>query len=221
MVSAFGIILYGISFIGSFSLGYILLRTAFPEKQKLLPSQKLEYGYAIGVPIIILSSIFGEKYFFFVFAFLSVLLFAIALAKRLSLKEADFVAREQVKRKIIIPEKALTKEEREALKTGQPLPGRTQRQTVTQAQPQKRIVASQIQPVNEVRKGQVFIEGNNNILSQVEANTATANDESKEKAKRAILDRLKMLAKDVKKSEPLEREKNSNDDMQIEDLNFE
>ena len=63
MVSAFGLMIYGISFVGSFSLGYLILRTAFPEKQKLLSSKKMQYGYLIGIPIIVLSSVFGESYF--------------------------------------------------------------------------------------------------------------------------------------------------------------
>lgn len=220
MISAFGLVIYGLSMVGSFSLGYLLLRTAFPEKQKLLGSKKLGYGYAIGTPIILVSSIFGESYFFFVFAFITISLFTMALGKRLSFKEDDFVSLEKIKRREIVPEKALTKEEKQAIREGRSLQVETK--TPVFEQPKKKIVASDIFAVNDPNRRQVFKESNANIesISNIESvSKKIESNDPKEKEKKAILERLKKLAKNVTESEPLEKEKD--DDLTIEGLELE
>ncbi len=221
----FILIIYGITFIGSFSLGYLILRTAFPEKQKLLPSKKLIYGYLIGVPIIIISSAFGENYFFFIFTFISVLIFTLALGKRLSLKEEDFVKLKKIKKQEIVPEKALTREEKIAINNKVSIknttaPKTTNSKTVFNA-PNKRISASPIIAINDSKenndsKEHIFKDDNTNMSNLIDEKKVFKN--VKEKEKKEILERLKKIAKDIKKSEPLE---NDDDNMKIEDLQFE
>lgn len=216
-LSSFGLIMYALAFLGSFSLGYLLLRTAFPGKQKMLLSEKLQFGYIIGAPLIVISSIFGEQYFFFVFTFLSVLVFAIAYTKRISFKEDDYVALEKIEKKSFIPEKGLTKEEQQASAEGRPMPGRVQRQPAPVPQT-KRIVATEIKPINISPKEQVFKE--NKPIIQSNNAGAPIQDNVKEKAE--ILKRLKSLGKEVKKAKDNGKViEETNDDFKIEDLDLE
>jgi len=109
---------YGLVIIGSFSVGYGVLRAAFPAKQALKASKKLVQSYALGIAIfgpgIVLAVLISDPVFFVVSGILFAVAFLFALAKRKMNDEKDnvtLVVEKKTPEKI--PQMVLTKEEKE------------------------------------------------------------------------------------------------------------
>ena len=78
------IIFYMLAVLGSSSIGYSLLRTGFPKTQGITQTNKILYGYAVGlaviVPAIITALFFGAASFFLMMGVIFCLLFIILTA---------------------------------------------------------------------------------------------------------------------------------------------
>lgn len=111
-------ILYLVSLIGSFSIGYSALRIGFPEIQNEELNKKIGMGYLLGLIIFlpsILAIFLDLELFFFLFAigmygFLSTIMFIV----RIYYNKEDTVELIDTKQTPIIPKKALTPEEKES-----------------------------------------------------------------------------------------------------------
>ncbi len=116
-------ILYLIFFLGSFSLGYAIIRIGFPKTQEKSFIEKIGQGYLMGLIIFlpsILSIYFELEKFFFLFAagsigFISIIMLII----RTYLKKEDDVNLISDSNKQFIPNKVLTKEEKEQINYNQ------------------------------------------------------------------------------------------------------
>lgn len=110
-------ILYLISFLGSFSLGYSILRIGFPEIQKDTLTKKIGIGYITGLVILLpaIATIFlNLEIFFFLFVigaygFLATIMFIV----RIYYNKIDDVELVEPKENNYIPKKALAPEEKE------------------------------------------------------------------------------------------------------------
>ena len=112
------LVFYILTLLGSSSLGYSLLRTAFPKTQSLGMMNKVLYGYALGaivvVPAMVTALFFGATSFFLILGLMYALLFIIFIAKRISYNENDGVKlKKEEKVEVAIPRRILTKEEKE------------------------------------------------------------------------------------------------------------
>ncbi len=111
--------LYLIFLVGSFSIGYSLIRIGFPEVQEKSIMEKIGMGYLIGLIVFlpsILSIFFTFEKFFFLFAlgsygFIAMIMFIV----RSYNKKEDLVELNKKEFFNKIPKKALTKEEQEKL----------------------------------------------------------------------------------------------------------
>lgn len=107
--------LYLIFLVGSFSIGYSLLRIGFPEFQEKEFKEKIGMGYLIGLIVFlpsILSVFFNVEKFFFLFAissyaFIAIVMFIVRTYYKK--EETTQLIKENYFHKI--PKKALTKEE--------------------------------------------------------------------------------------------------------------
>ena len=110
---------FGLTLLGSCSLGYSLLRAGFPQRQNSKKIEKLAYGYALGIlvfiPGMILALIINEQFFFLITAIIYIILFSIFMAKRKYKNEIDDTPLIIEKIKVVIPNKVLTKEEKEKI----------------------------------------------------------------------------------------------------------
>jgi hypothetical protein len=109
-------IFYGIAIIGSFPIGYSLIRTILPEKQDSENIEKIAYGYALSmlvfIPGMIISLMVFEKFFFITTGIIYAILFTIFLIKRKMSKIVDEVELIEEKEEIKIPKRVLTDEEK-------------------------------------------------------------------------------------------------------------
>jgi hypothetical protein len=110
-------IFYGIAIIGSFPIGYSLIRTILPEKQDSENIEKIAYGYALSllvfIPAMIISLMVFEKFFFITTGIIYAILFTIFLAKRKMSNLVDEVELIEEKEETKIPKRVLTDEEKE------------------------------------------------------------------------------------------------------------
>jgi hypothetical protein len=113
------LVLYIISILGSFSIGYALLRIGFPEFQEKNLADKILYGYLIGLIISlpsIISIFFTSERFFFLFFITSIaIVFIIMQAIRVYYKKEDTAELNEKNSFGYIPKKVLTKEEKERI----------------------------------------------------------------------------------------------------------
>lgn len=113
------LILYITSLLGSFSIGYSLLRIGFPEYQEKTSLEKIGYGYLVGIIVFIPSiiSVFltNEKFFFlfatgsFAVIFIAMLIIRTYYQKK---DKAELIKKEFSR---YVPKKAMTKQERERI----------------------------------------------------------------------------------------------------------
>lgn len=190
-------LIWAIFFIlGGFSTGYSLLRTGFPNAlnwdltRKLIPSFIIG-AIVFGLPALITQG-FGisSNYYFLicliVFALIGILLYA----KRVTYNETDPLIEKQSKRRTAIPEKVLTKEERE-------------RKGIGEAQGKAHdfehgLLVKTVKVVKpEDVKKQVFKEKNTNVIRDIDKKTKELENREKEKQKNEILKKLRASAKEI------------------------
>jgi hypothetical protein len=219
---------FGLTLLGSCSLGYSLLRAGFPQKQNIKKIEKLAYSYALGIlifiPGMIIALIINEQFFFLITAIIYIILFSIFMAKRKYNHETDNVNLIVEKTKIIIPNKVLTKEEKEKANLQEntdttPTQNNYNQQnnydyqnnynqqknnyssnSQTNTMPSKRRVSSndELKIVDpKTTKEQLFKDEETNVIEELRKKTLTAKDiESNEKRKK-MLNKLKGFAKQM------------------------
>ena len=111
-------LIYGFFLLGSFPLGYALLRTGFPSTQKTGLFSKLAIGYLIGaiifaIPLVLIFLFgLGEQYFSLASVITFILLFIIMFTKRVSLQETDPTLPKQTKHRNVIAPEVIEKQSR-------------------------------------------------------------------------------------------------------------
>ncbi|MBT4870130.1 MAG: hypothetical protein HON47_00985 [Candidatus Diapherotrites archaeon] len=195
------LVFYILTLLGSSSLGYSLLRTAFPKTQSLGMMNKVLYGYALGaivvVPAMVTALFFGATSFFLILGLMYALLFIIFIAKRISYNENDGVKlKKEEKVEVAIPRRILTKEEKEG------------RSNIIK----KPIKAKQIirnTPVAQIKiKEQIFKEKQPNVIAELREKTTKIEKEKKLNEKEEALKKMKSFAKQIDKKK---KKKNSNE----------
>ena len=195
------LVFYILALLGSSSLGYSLLRTAFPKTQSLEMMNKVLYGYALGaivvVPAMVTALFFGATSFFLILGLLYALLFIIFIAKRISYEEEDDIKlKKEEKVEVAIPRRILTKEEKEG------------RSNIIK----KPIKAKQIirnTPVAQIKiKEQIFKEKQPNVIAELREKTTKIEKEKKLNEKEEALKKMKSFAKQIDKKK---KKKNSNE----------
>ncbi|MBT7241644.1 MAG: hypothetical protein HN878_04080 [Candidatus Diapherotrites archaeon] len=195
------LVFYILALLGSSSLGYSLLRTAFPKTQSLEMMNKVLYGYALGaivvVPAMVTALFFGATSFFLILGLMYALLFIIFIAKRISYNENDGVKlKKEEKVEVAIPRRILTKEEKEG------------RSNIIK----KPIKAKQIirnTPVAQIKiKEQIFKEKQPNVIAELREKTTKIEKEKKLSDKEEALKKMKSFAKQIDKKK---KKKNSNE----------
>jgi hypothetical protein len=195
------LVFYILTLLGSSSLGYSLLRTAFPKTQSLGMMNKVLYGYALGaivvVPAMVTALFFGATSFFLILGLMYALLFIIFIAKRISYNENDGVKlKKEEKVEVAIPRRILTKEEKEG------------RSNIIK----KPIKAKQIirnTPVAQIKiKEQIFKEKQPNVIAELREKTTKIEKEKKLSDKEEALKKMKSFAKQIDKKK---KKKNSNE----------
>jgi hypothetical protein len=189
------VFLYVLALLGSCSVGYSLLRIGFPEKQDSEISEKLGYSYGLGLvvflPGIISIAMFGEKLFFIISGIIYVVAAIALYIKRRQEGLEDNVELVENKKEIRIPKKVLTDEEKEEKIDYDST-------TDIKTDPTKNMQSGKID--NKIKvKEQIIKEKQPNVIAKLrEKTTNVENDEDKRK-KEVALQRLKGLAKKVKK----------------------
>jgi hypothetical protein len=196
-------LIYGFYVIGSFSLGYSLLRTVFPQTQKQGVINKLIYGYLIGVMVVIPSAALtwffqlGLTGFFLLsagiyFAFL--LLFWI---KRKSFNEKDQIEWKKEKKKEEIPKRIL-KEDEQVKKSGKRMDFEHGLMVKTTGKEQTKQGTGSPKTVLQEKQKQVYKEKEDNIITALEKKTKEMEAKNREKEKKAALERLRDFAQEIK-----------------------
>jgi hypothetical protein len=191
-------IVYGFFLLGSFSLGYSLLRIGFPQTQKAEYTKKVLYGYIMGIlifgiPIATIYIMNLEEYYFFLASIVVyILVSAVLFTKRISLKETDPEIIKDKKRKIQIPERAMEKPKPKEKKMG------FEHGLMVNARPA------------EIKK-QVFKEKDNNILKALQSKTREMENKNKEKEKNEALERLRKEALQIKEKTEKQTKKKKNE----------
>ncbi len=206
--------LYGLALLGSFSLGYSLLRLGFPEKQGLSLIQKVTYGYAIGILIFIPGFIaeftFSKKIFFLVSSIFYAFLFAGFLAKRIYSKETDNVELVKENTKQRIPKKVLTEEEKKS--SQRYVENEVKESQINNEKEYKKITAEELKIVNSDKGEQVFKEKKPSVIESLRKKTIEENKVSDNKKRSEALARLKGLAKQMDKKEIEEDDEDISED---------
>jgi len=181
------IIFYALTLLGSSSLGYALLRAGFPSTQSINRLNKIIYGYAIGsvvvVPAIITAWFFGVASFFLMIGIIFCLLFVIFITRRLSYGEEDNVPLiEEEKKKVFIPKKILTVEERE-----------------NDEDIEEKVKVIIRQPVVKPAKikEQIFKEKQPNVIDQLRKKTTAIENKKNKENREAALRKMKDFAKQI------------------------
>ncbi len=187
-------LIYAFFLLGSFSVGYSVVRTAMPNVQLEALTNKIAYGYGagaliFGIPIaaIVLGGM-NSDYFFLLGITMYVILMGIAFAKRMYHEEADpeiFV--EEKKRKVAIPKMGLTKEEK------MPVADRIRFEEglmTKGSSPTPKVTPAMI-------KNQVFKDKNTNVLKVIDKNTKELESKSNKEQKNAALAKLRQMALDI------------------------
>ena len=191
------IVFYALSFIGSFSIGYGILRAGFPEKQSLQAMEKLGYGYGIGaiifIPGLIAAGFFGGKGFLAISSIMLFILFAAMLAKRYATGETDSVPIQKEKRaRPALPRKVMAEEE----KSG-----------------------GAVQVVSASKIGeQIFKEKEPNVIAEVRKKTSEMEQKKRSEEKDEALKRLRNFARDIKIKESKSAKKKKAEDDELEEM---
>jgi len=208
-------LVYVFFLLGSFSIGYSIIRTAMPKIQLSPMTNKIAYGYGVGalvfgVPIaIILGLELNSDYFFILGIIMYLILMCVAFIVRVSSKSVDpEVIVEKKKRRTAIPEKGLTKAEK--MPTSQRI--RFEEGLMMKGSaPTPKVTPAMI-------KNQVFKDKNSNVLKVIDKNTKELESKSNVEQKNAALAKLRQMAQDISgKKQPLEKKKKDEDE-EIEDI---
>jgi hypothetical protein len=195
------LVFYILALLGSSSLGYSLLRTAFPKTQSLEMMNKVLYGYALGaivvVPAMVTALFFGATSFFLILGLLYALLFIIFIAKRISYEEEDDIKlKKEEKVEVAIPRRILTKEEKEG-----------ESNIIKKPIKSKQIIRNT--PVASIKiKEQIFKEKQPNVIAELREKTTKIEKEKKLNEKEEALKKMKSFAKQIDKKK---KKKNSNE----------
>ncbi len=174
--------------IGCVSIGYSLVRLAFPEKQDETKAKKIFFGYTLGLivflPSMIAYSYFRMSGFAITFLIIYAIIFFVLLIRRKMLKLKDTVPLEKNKKKIVLPKRVLTEEEIHPKKDA-PI-------------------------VNEKNiKEQLFKEKEPNLIERLRKKTTQIEVKNKSDEKEEALKKLKEFAKDIKKANKNDKEDDS------------
>jgi len=181
------IIFYVLALLGSSSLGYSLMRTGFPKTQNFELLNKIIYGYALGlvvvVPAVATAWFFGAASFFLMLGIIFGLLFIIFIAKRISYADIDNIPlQKEEKKKVFIPKKVLTLEEKE----------------IDRDVEEKVKVAIQPSIVRPAKiKEQIFKEKQPNVINQLRKKTTAIENEKNKEDKADALAKMKNFAKQI------------------------
>ena len=181
------IIFYVLALLGSSSLGYSLMRTGFPKTQDFELLNKIIYGYALGlvvvVPAVATAWFFGAASFFLMLGIIFGLLFIIFIAKRISYADIDNIPlQKEEKKKVFIPKKVLTLEEKE----------------IDRDVEEKVKVAIQPSIVRPAKiKEQIFKEKQPNVINQLRKKTTAIENEKNKEDKADALAKMKNFAKQI------------------------
>lgn len=185
-------LIYAFFVLGSFSPGYLVLRTGFPSVQNMGKIQKMSLGYILGLilfglPILAVTLFEINSIYYSVLCItLIALFFGVMLVKRISLKETDpLIPKEEKKKKAVVQE----------------IPSEIIQKS--QTTPQKKIVFEQglvVKSKDSETKKQVFKEKPSNIVNTIRKNTIEIEDKNKENEKNEALERLRKFAQQIKLS---------------------
>jgi len=191
------IVFYLLALVGSFSLGYGILRTGFPRMQEAGKIKKIGYGYGLGaivfVPGIVAASTFGDKGFFLVSGVVFACLFGVMLVKRVAGKEKDAspLVKEE-KTKIELPRKVLTDEEKSGNEVG--------------------VVSA------DKTREQIFKEKEPSVIAAVKKDTLKMEQKRIDKEKEEALKKLRSFAREIKTGGPQEGSKKKVADDELEEM---
>ncbi len=184
-------ILYGFALIGSFSLGYSLLRLIMPQKQDSSIIEKISYGYAFGLliffPGMVLSLIVFDRLFFVSSSIVYIILFTIFFVIRKKSGFVDDVELIKEKKSTYIPKKILKATEKENLVKNK-----------FNSKPEQQDIKNGFLNTNKINK-QIFKEKKTNIIESLRAKTIEIKGETKEQDKNAALKKLKSFAIQIDK----------------------
>ncbi len=180
-----------VALLGSFSIGYGVMRLGFPDKQALVGEQKIGWGYLFGgmifVPSIGAAMLFGDQGFFILSPIICFFLALTMYVKRISGHEVDntpLLADEGYRHNV--PERILTKEEKE--KRNSPLasqaPAPVMRGVKVKDQISQKDLKLDVKMMKEVKRG-----------------TSELEQKDKQKEKQEALDRLRSFARQMNKGE--------------------
>jgi len=175
-------LVYLTHFLGSFSLGYFLMRLAFPDAQQFGIEKKLGMGLLIGVivsfPGFLAAIIFQKDYFYALTFVIFILLIISFFIKRKMYFEEDLAPLIEEKRKIELPKKVLTKEE------------------LGEERDIEEVLKNQ--QINlENQKEQIFKQKNTNVIGDLREIISSPSEDEKEKQKKEMLEKLRNEAKKI------------------------
>ena len=211
------IVFYLLTALGSSSLGYSLLRTGFPKTQALETMNKILYGYALGLvvvlPAIATAMYFGAGSFFLMLGVIYGLLFAGFIAKRFSFEEKDDIPLvEKEKDNITIPRKILKKENKvESTLTDRHPIIATNKTKTTPAR-----INTNSSPIKI--KEQIFKEKQPNVIAELREKTTKIEEEKKQVEKENALKKMKSFAKQIEKNKNKKKNYDEIDEDELSNL---
>jgi len=225
------ILIYIILLLGSYSIGYGLVRIGFPLVQKRNFIEKIAFGYIggiilFGIPFLITSAFnLMDTYYILVCLIVYFILFLILLLKRTFLNETDELTLEEQLEKTKLEE--LNKKDYKnpvnyadlvkETKNDEPL-------ILKNTAPAHHINFDQgLMVKSRTNEGQVFKEENKNIMNQIRSNTSTLENNASEEQKNSILTKLREYAKEIsnsKKSKEQTQEEEEDKENEEELLNM-
>jgi uncharacterized membrane protein YgaE (UPF0421/DUF939 family) len=220
-------LLFIVSFIGSFSLGYMILRTALPEKQSASLQEKLGYSYALGIimfiPSFIVASSISAKSFFLIFIITFIIFFIGALVKRKMDNSEDEIELIKEEKSEVIPKKILKKEREEKNWRNKNFPKKEniikeEKNIKKEAEKKKKTFSSGELKVIGGDK-QIFKEKEPSVIDKLREKTTESNKEISENEKKKTLEKLRGFAKDIDKKKNLEKNKKDfEEDEELEEI---
>ncbi len=197
-------IFYAYFMLGSFSLGYSLLRIGFPKIQEEDLLKKIVYSYLLGLIIFGTGLIAGETLgieAFIVFSLVMYFFLACAMyIARIATKQTDSAKLIKEKDKINVPQKALSKEEKAA--------------KINAENEEKTKKEEKKEPI----KGEIFKVKESNVIAELRRKTAKTEESQKTEEKEKMLKKLREYAKDINKKgeKQKKQEKDLKDELEEE-----
>lgn len=179
---------YAYFMLGSFSLGYSLLRIGFPKKQGAELIEKIVYSYLLGLIIfgtgLIAGEVFGLEAFIIFSLLMYFFLICIMFVARTATRQNDSIELIKEKRKIKVPQKALTKEEIAKNKKEE------KEEILKQKEKDEK---------KETTKGEFFKVKESNVIAELRKKTIKIDENDKKSEKENMLKKLREYAKDITK----------------------